>query len=57
MIKETRVYVDDGRSMFVGTLLNDESEMQARVRDEDTGEILVGSWDFVEEIQEQELIR
>ena len=48
----TKVYVDDGRSVFCGVLLNTEDDNQARIRDDDTGDVLVGSWDFVEPIQE-----
>lgn len=46
------VFVDDGRTMFEGILLNDENSDKARIQEigdgENEGTILVGSWDFVE---------
>lgn len=44
----SRVFVDDGRSCFEGLLLNDETTDLAEVLDDDSGEVVRGSWDFVE---------
>ena len=46
----TKVFVSDPYSEFGGTLLNDETSPLARVRDDETGEVMVGSWDFVEPV-------
>lgn len=50
--KGDNVFVDDGRSMFEGILLNDETSPNAKVQEvgdgENEGTVLVGSWDFVE---------
>ena len=43
-----RVYVDDGHSEFEGVYVGLTSQGNARVRDDDTGEIIIGSLDFVE---------
>ena len=50
MTPGTKVFVSDPYSEFEGTLLNDENSPLARVRDDETGEVMIGSWDFVEPV-------
>lgn len=44
----TKVIVDDGYSEFEGTYLGETPSGLAKVRDDDTGDILIGDIDFVE---------
>ena len=43
-----RVWVDDGRSEFEGVYKGMTANGNARVRDDDTDEMMIGSLDFVE---------
>ena len=44
----TKVFVDDGLSEFEGTYLGETPNGHAKVRDNDTGDIMIGCIDFVE---------
>ena len=43
-----RVWVDDGYSEFEGVYVGCTPQGNARIKDADTGEIIIGSIDFVE---------